>query len=284
MAKKAKGTGFSFRLVILMAVVILAGIGSVMYFYPNAKDTILQYIENEEILTLEARYTPEQLLEAHRQELIGNEKRVFQEPLIKYIPYLLLEVKYAEDHKSHETFILWGLEDGEMVLSTEPWETTHGFKDCLDCHASRSDFKILQALARHPNPLAFENLQKDLQLEKEMLGEWLESAKNKHLIVQKGTSFQLHFENPKILIAPQTKIPQHFVSKPIAYHQRSSKVYSRNQVVRLAHAAFGEDFTIRNEKEVFIPVYTLTISNSDGSTYTSDWNAVTGQRVSSQFY
>jgi hypothetical protein len=97
--------------------------------------------------------------------------------------------------------------------------------------------------------------------------------------VQKGNLLQLHFENPKILVIPQTQIGQNLVSRSIAQTARMPKKYSKSQITKMAKAAFGNDFTIRNEREVFLPVYSITVLNSDGSTHTSDWNALNGQRI-----
>lgn len=278
--EKVKSKGFSFRLGMLALFSTIVVLGWWFWDPQNdLRDTVSQYIENGEILTIESKYTPEQLMEEHRQDLIGQDKRIYQDPIYKYSPYLLLEVKYVEDKKSREANVLWSLADGEMVLNTESWETTHGFQDCLNCNASRHDFKVIQALARYQEPITIERLQKDLQVERETVEVWLESAKNKHLITQKGPLVQLHFEDPVLLVSPQTIIKQPLVSKPIHYSQRNSKLYTRNQVVRMVQDAFGEDFTIRQEKEVFIPVYTLTVLNPDGSIHTSEWNAVTGQRM-----
>ena len=90
---------------------------------------------------------------------------------------------------------------------------------------------------------------------------------------------QLHFENPKILVVPQTKIKQHLVSKPQGEAQKAPRSYSKKQIIAVTQAAFGSDFKIRKEQEVFLPVYSLEILNKDGSIQLSEWNALTGQRI-----
>ena len=87
---------------------------------------------------------------------MGNEKRILQNTVLKYYPYFLLDVKYPDQSKTREGVLLWGLNNGEMVLNTETWESTHGFRDCLECQAGRSDFKILQALARRQGMMPVE--------------------------------------------------------------------------------------------------------------------------------
>lgn len=281
MAKKEKITKSFISFPVILVLLALGGAGWWFWDYSeNVRNTLYSYIENSEILTLESKYTPEQLMESHRYDLLGsNTKRTFQEPTSKYYPYLLLDVKYTGDKKSREGALLWSLNNGEMVLNTETWEVTHGFKDCLDCNATRNDFKVLLVLARHGGTLSVEDLQKELHIERELLEPWVASAKDKHLIIQKGNLLQLHFENPRILVIPQTKFKQHLVSKPIENGQRVSRTYSRNEIVKMAKAAFGDDFTIRSEREVFLPVYSLRVLNSDGSVHTVDWNAITGQKI-----
>jgi hypothetical protein len=281
MAKKESNLKSFIRLPTLFLILALV-VGGWWLWQPHIewKDVVYQYVENGEITTLESKLTPTQIMDAHQQELLGsNNRRTYQDPIYKYYPHLLLDIKYTEDKKSREGVVLWSLIDGEMVLNTETWETTHGFKDCLDCEANRQDFKILQALAKRGGTLSLDELQKELHVERDLLESGIESARQKHLIVQKGTIVQLHFENPKLLVMPQTQIKQHVVSRPIQNTQRTPKVYSRSQIIAMAKAAFGSDFTIRSEQEIFLPVYTLGVLNPDGSVHTSDWNAITGQRM-----
>jgi hypothetical protein len=281
MAKKEQKFSFG-RLPAILGIALLAAGGWWVWHSPtmaNWKDQILQYVDNRDIVTMEARFLPEQVVEAHRQELLGNDKRTLQNTVLKYYPYLLLDVKYPEYSRTREGVLLWGLNDGEMVINTETWETTHGFRDCLECQATRSDFKILHVLVRHQGMISVEELQKELQVERDILNTWVDGAKRKHLIVQKGNFLQLHFENPKLLVTPQTRIKQHLVSKPIGDGQKVPRTYSRSQILEMTQAAFGSEFKIRGEQEIFLPVYSLEILNPDGSVQVSEWNALTGKRI-----
>lgn len=244
----------------------------------NLKDNLLSYIDNRDILAFEVKHTPEQIIKAHYPELVSQDDASWQEPTLKYVPYFLLDVKYTEDLKSREGVLLWGLVDGEMVLNTTTWETTHGFKDCLECQATRNDFRIIQALARHPHPTSIDNLQKELQVERDTLNLWVENAKFKHLIVQNGPLLQLHFENPKLLVVPQTQINSQLVSTPSANTKKVSAVYNRNQILALVKAAFGEDVKVRSEQIVYLPVYNFKSTKQD-QMYSADWNAVTGLQI-----
>jgi hypothetical protein len=268
--------------VVILIVCLLVG-GVWIWSNESLRDVFQQYIENGEFLTLEARYTPEQIMETHRKELLADAQRTFRESELKFHPYLLMEVKYTSDKKSREGVIIWSHVDGEMVLNTESWEKTHGFEDTIIAGATRCDFKIINALAKNRGALTFEELQKELHLEKDIIQPWIESALSKHLIIHKGNEFQLHLQNPKILVQPQTKIAQWLVTKPYNYVQCITKKYSTYQLKNIAQAAFGEDFTIRNSHEIFLPVCSIGVLNPDGSIQTSYWNALNGQRISPKY-
>lgn len=266
---------------LLLAVLLAGGVYWFLQDHP-LKDMVSEYVENSEISTFEARLTPLQIMEANRKELIAEGERSYRDPSLKYSPYLLLDVKYLQaDKKSKEGVILWGLVDGEMVLNTDTFEKTHGFEDAINAGATSTDFKILNALAKNKGSISYDELQRELKLDSDILDPWIDSVRKKHLIVQKGNQLQLHFEEPKILVNPQTYFKQWVVSKPYNYAQRIAKKYSSSQIERIAKVAFGADFTIRGIKEVYLPVYQLEVQNPDGSIMTSFWNALTGDRIAS---
>lgn len=280
MAKKDQSNS-SKSVILILILAAIAGGGWWLWQHPqmvNWKDRVLQYVDNRDIVTLEARYLPEQIIEAHRKELL-NGKKTLQNTLVKYYPYLLLDVKYPDLTKTREGMLVWGLTEGEIILNTDTWEATHGFHDCLECQADRSDFKVLQTLARRAGSSTFEDLQKELHVERETLQMWIEAAKKKGLVIQKGNVVQLHFENPKILVTPQTRVNQPLVSKPMKEALKVPRTYSPNQIRAMTQTAFGKDFIIRNEQEIFLPVYSFEILNPDGSIQVSEWNALTGQQI-----
>lgn len=247
---------------------------------PNLYDAISQYIENGDFITLEARYTPEQIMNVHRQELLTDDDRTFKEATLKFYPHLLIESKYIDNEKkTKEGTLLWSLVDGEVVINTENWERTHGYHDALLADATRDEFKVLNALMHFGGTLSKERLQKELNVEKETLDRWIDAVRKKHLVIQKGNFLQLHIQNPKMGITPQTKISQWFVTKPYNYAQRIPQKFSKRQIERAARAAFGNEFTIRSTKEVALPVYGIEVLNPDGSVHTTFWNALTGQRM-----
>lgn len=268
---------------VLIAGALIAG----LWLYNNHEQAIgvvQQYVENGELVTLEAKFTPEQIMENHRKELLITPQHSFRNSGVKFQPYLMMEVKYTQsDKKSREGVLFWSLVDGEMVLNADTWEKTHGFEDAINADASRTDFKLMNAIAKSKGIANIDQLQKEFHVEKDVLQSWINSAVAKHLIIQKGNELQLHFQDPKILVLPETKISNSLVTKSYDYALKSSRKYSNNQIQRLTKSAFGDDFKIRSVTEVYLPIYTIEVINPDGSVRTSEWNARNGQMIKPKY-
>lgn len=242
---------------------------------------VKHYVDNSEVLTMEVRYSPEELMLTYQEHLLGEGSgRQYGESELKFFPYLLLDVKYIpSDMKTKETQVLWSLVDGEIVLNTNPWETTVGFQDAILADANRQDFQLLNALARKRGTLNKEVLAKELQLEVSAIDSLLEQVKLKNLIIQKGTEIKLHFANPHFLVTPHTQMFHRLVTKPYKYSQKTARKFSRSQIEKIAKAAFGTEFTIKNAQEVFVPIYCIPVVNSDGSIHKTLWNALSGEQL-----
>ena len=172
-----------------------------LWNYSVFGDLIQSYVENGEIVTLEARYTPEQVMQAHHEELIPNDRYTFKEPACKYYPYLLLEVKYPQSNgKTKEGIILWSMVDGEMVIDANTWQKTHGFEDAINAGATASDFQILNTLAAYRGALVLPRLQSELGVDDQSMKKMLDSVVNKQLVIMRGTEAALHFQNPQFNI------------------------------------------------------------------------------------
>jgi hypothetical protein len=246
---------------------------------PQLRSRVEELLSGATFQTLEVRYSAESIMEAHRKELLKDSDHVFLEPSLKFIPYLLMDVKYNRTQdKTGEGVILWGLVDGEMVINTSTWEKTHGFTDCITSNATRQEFKILNALASKGGSWDREGLSKFLNLENNILDTWVDSCRKKSLIVQTGNSYRLHLQNPKLQVIPETKLEHWLVTKPTKHTRRIKKRYRAAQIEVTARAAFGNDFAIRKTSEIFLPVYSIIVQNPDGSQMTTYWNALNGKR------
>lgn len=254
-------------------------------YFPTFRGKVDEYLSAGTFQTLEVRYSPESIMEAHRKELLKDSAHVFLEPALKFVPYLLMDVKYTRSHdKTGEGIILWGLVDGEMVINTSTWERTHGFTDCIASNATKQEFKVINALAARGGAWDREGLSKFLNIENSILDTWIDNCRKKSLIVQTGNSYRLHLQNPKLQVIPETKLEQWLVTKPTKKAVRVKKRYRPAQIENVAYAAFGNDFAIRKTTEIFLPIYSIVVQNPDGSQMTSYWNALNGKRLSAPPY
>jgi len=270
------------RAITLLLGCLIIGLGAFWswIYFPGFRSKVEDFLSSKTFQTLEVRYSAETIMDAHRKELLKDGDHVFLEPTLKFVPYLLMDVKYIRTQdKTGEGVILWGLVDGEMVINTGTWEKTHGFTDCIASNANRQEFKIINALASRGGSWDRDGLSKFLNIENNMLDTWVDGCRKKSLIVQTGNTYRLHLQNPKLQVIPETKLDQWLVTKPTKHALRVKKRYRSTQIESIARAAFGNDFAIRKTTEIFLPVYSIVVQNPDGSQMTTYWNALNGKRL-----
>lgn len=253
--------------------------------YPPVRRFVESHLETGDFQTLEVRYTADQIMEANKKELIKGPNYTYLEPSLKFYPYAFLEVKYTADQQlTSEGIMLWGLEDGEMVLDTVTWEKTHGFEDCINAKADKNDFKVIFAIAKNGGMIEREKLVHALRIDSDHLDLIAEGCKRKKLVVQKGNFYRLHFQQPRFTSSPETRINQSLVKQPYKSAIRVPRKYSLSQIEEISQNAFGNDFTIRNTTEIYIPIYSIAIENPDHSILTTYWNAQTGKRLPNNYF
>jgi hypothetical protein len=271
------------RLFVIFLLVI--GIGGGLFWawtnVPEFKTLTSSYMGKGKFQTLEVRYSADTIMEKHKKDLLKDEQHSYLDPDLKFHPYLLLEVKYNRTNdKTVEGIILWSLVDGEMVINTSSWERTHGFADCLKAGADKNDFKVINVLSGSKNFGADRDaLAKVLNVDNDVLDMLVENCRKKNLIVQSGNHFRLHLQNPKMKIEPETKLEHWIVTKPAKTSSVMARKFKAYQIRQMAKAAFGNDFAISRDTEVFLPVYSITVQNPDGSQMTSYWNALNGRQL-----
>ena len=273
------------NITILIATLVL-GLGTFWswIYFPGFRSKVEDYLSSGSFQTFEVRYSAEAIMEAHRKELLKDADHVYLEPKLKFVPYLLMEVKYNRTHdRTGEGIILWGLVDAEMVINTNSWETTHGFSDCIGSNASRQEFKIINALAARGGAWDRDGLSKYLNLENHILDNWVDGLRNKSLIVQNGNQYRLHLQNPKLQVVPETRFDQSLVTKATKHAEKVKRRYRTAQIESTAKAAFGNDFAIRKTTEVYLPVYSIPVQNADDSLMVTYWNALNGKRLTNPF-
>lgn len=248
--------------------------------YPQLHQKLEEKVGVGDFNTFKIRYSAEALMEAHKAELLKDKSCQYLEPRIAYLPYLLMDIKYAKDPTTtQEGVLLWGLTDGEMVIDAMNWEKTHGFEDCLHAKASKNDFKIIRALVESGGALDREKIYSKFRVENELIDEWLDSCRRKKLVVIAGNKFRLHFQNPKLEITPMTRLDEWLVTQPSKHTVKAKRHYHPEEIKQFTYDLFGTDFVIRALKEVYLPVITLSVQNADGSVLVTHWNALSGKRL-----
>lgn len=263
---------------------VFAGLGYGGWYawehYDDIAVQVSQLQKEDTILTFEATVTPDEIMQKHQKELLRDDAHSFGKTSIKYLPFLLLDVKYPrDDRKTEEGKVIWNLENGEMVLDTATFESTHGFEDCINANARDEDFRLMQVLHKRGGSLSKEALCQELGMESEPLFERLEALRKKHLVTIRGDMVRIHLSTPLLKVLPETKVSHHFVTKEAPKEDLFPARYSKGQVKQTAKAAFGPDFAIRAEYSLFVPVLKIDIQNPDGSVLSTYWNGCTGKRI-----
>ncbi len=263
----------------LVLVLFVAAGGYYLYQHGSALKTYIgDQMDSGQFLTIEPHYTATQIMSAHQRALITSDKQSFQEPTLKFYPYLLLQVSYSNiGHKPVEGILLWSQSDGELVSDTKIWSTTKGFADLIANKAKASDYKIVKALAANQGTMSREQLRTYLSVSSQTADAWIQQAYQKHLIGQQGDRYVLTQKSIEIEVQPQTKISQRLGIKPYSHTHRKAKRFSANDIEKAIRHAFGSDLNVRSAREVYLPVYNISVVNRNGTVRSTTWNALSGQ-------
>ncbi|MFN0065642.1 MAG: hypothetical protein ACKVOH_05330, partial [Chlamydiales bacterium] len=185
----------------LFSLLLLAGLTVGGWYiwerFPILQDFVDKKVHHRQFRTLEIRFSADDIMTHHKHELLKGRGYSFLEPKLAFYPYLLLDMKFSRDQVfTEEGVLLWGLNDGEMVINTANWERSHGFEDCLLAHAGKNDFKILQAILEMGSSIDREQLYRKFKVEPDVVDTWIASCRDKKLIVASGNKFRLHLQNP----------------------------------------------------------------------------------------
>jgi len=241
---------------------------------------ISQFLEEKTAVTFELAVSGDAIMQSQSHELLKDSNHTFGKAHVKFVPLLLLEVKYVDDAKNtQEGRLLWSLENGEMVLDTKTFQTTHGFQDFIMQKAHDDDFYLIHLLEKHNGTLSKDALFDEAILDSDRIEAALADLKKKQLISIKGHDIHLHLANPMVKVTPSTNFAHILVTKTINHDDKIAPNYSPSQVKRVAQAAFGHDFAIRKEQIIYLPVIQIDIKNPDGSVLKTYWNGVTGKRM-----
>ena len=243
-------------------------------------DFLSKQVSQKQLQALELRYHADQIMREAKSNLIRDRKDHYQEPELKFYPYVLLDIKFSKDQeKTKEAAMLWSLVDGELVINTKNWEVTHGYEDCINTRVTKAEFILLNAIASQKGLVEKRALYSLVGGDPRAIENTINSCKKKKLLVEHTNGLRLHFEKPKLAKYPITNFDQPVVTKSYKNATTIASNYTINQIKNLAESAFGKDFSIRNAKEVFLPIYTIRIENLDDTIQTTYWNAVNGVQM-----
>ncbi len=233
-----------------------------------------------DLQTLEVKFSVEQILKAHKRELMRDRRNEYLGAALKFYPYVLMEVKYLTASKrTKEALLLWDLTDGEIVINTKNWEKTHGLGDAITASANREDFQVLQTIHLRGGAADRETIARTLNLSKEIAEHMLESASKKHLVVVKSGKYKIHLDRPLLPLNPETRFTESLVTKPYRGALRTAPKFSNERLQKVAKELFGSDLVIRGAREIYLPVHAIAIQNPDGSLQTTHWNGLTGKKI-----
>jgi hypothetical protein len=232
------------------------------------------------ILTFEATSSPDELMQKYQKDLLHDQNHTFGKATIKFLPCALFDIKYQKEDKStEEARLLWSLDNGEIILDTRTFETTHGFEDFIRAGAKDEDFRILFLLMKHGGQASRDTLVEELGIDPDTVIEKLDSLRRKHLVAAYGDLIRIHLAAPLFKVKPESQIPNHIVTKKTSSDALSSATYSKEQIKKIAKAAFGLDFAIRGENIIYIPIVEIDIQNPDGSVLKTYWNGLNGKKI-----
>jgi hypothetical protein len=274
------------RLLFFLFCCVISALGS-WYAWEHTSELrqfVNKHIPSSQLRTLEIRYSAEEIMQAHKTELLKSPEYTFLEPKLLFYPYVLMEVKYSKGNgETNEGILLWGLNDGEMVIKTATWEKTHGFEDCLAAKIDKNDFRILDALIVNGGMVERDKLYTLFNVDQASVDHWIDRCREKKLIATSGNKLRLHVQNAILKNEPVTLIDQPLVTQPANTLRRVKGRYSITQITHLAEIAFGQEFAIRKTEEVFLPIYAISVQNPDGSIFTTHWNALNGKKLDKGF-
>jgi hypothetical protein len=245
---------------------------------PQLKAKMEELLDYRYLHTLEVRYAAPHIIEAHQSELLKGRGARLLEPELKFYPHLLLEVKYSQREATKEGVALWDLTDGEMVLSTDKWEKSHGFGDCLSASAASHEFRVINHLSKKGTSDTA-TIASILGIESGLAEVWLRGCVQKNLIIRTEEGYRLHIQNPHLPKAPESKIHERLVTKTQKGVLKVPTRFSAAKVQRLARSAFGEAFSIRKATLIYLPVYAIPVQAADGAVSTRHFNAFSGSEM-----
>lgn len=276
------------RTTYLLLLIGSLAIGSWWLYHNNDKveeflDSYTSTRNDQSFLALEPRFTAAQIEETHRSELPEERVDDHIQPELLLYPYLLLDVVYSNpDQRDREAVILWSLDNGEIVLDTNTWQMTRGLGRLVQAQSEQSDYDVVKVLSNMGGRARRDQLTRALKIDVGTAEEWLDNARNKGIIVQEGNTYRLRDAGLKINNFVATNIDRRLATKPYARTRKQATQFDKQEISLAAQAILPPNASVREWKEVYLPVYGISLRNPNGTVETTYWNALNGQKYAPQ--
>ncbi|WP_213358129.1 hypothetical protein [Chlamydiifrater phoenicopteri] len=238
-------------------------------------------VGSEQIFIIERSYSPEQVIENFK----NRNQDLYLEQC--FFPYLLLKARYQRENPSRngdyeilEGALLWSLVNGEVVMDTETWNCSQGFRECLISKADKHDMLIMQTLIALGGSANKEYLIERLSTRNFHVAKSIKNCHRKKLIFVQGDRVGIPFRKFQPLNNCMMTMNRSLVSliKPKGAIMISER-HSEDDVRSLASKVFGKNFYVIDMQKVFVPAYKITTKGIDGSQRIEYINAINGKRL-----
>lgn len=199
-----------------------------------------------------------------------------------FFPHVLFHIKFSKEDPrkgSQEGQLLWSLVDGELVLDTDTWTKTQGFKECLLLQANQQDMVVMQTLSRLGGAVSRDTLLQALMMKHAKADQMIRKCQKKKLVfVYAGDKIGYHFRQPQFVQGCTTRMHR----EPVLLRKTRGmslwpNTYSEDRIKELASMVFGQNFFIINTEEVYVPVYKVMLRSPEDSVRIQYVNAVNGE-------
>ncbi len=269
---------------LISSLLTLAALGYGVFWlgkhHPEVTQSVFSMVQGNENLALQPIYTPDQVIEKNSRLLTKGRSVLQGDPHITYVPLLRMDVKYADtSYTTGEGTLLWDLADGEMILDTSSWQKTHGLADCIRADASKQECKVLALVAKKGGMLGREGIKKGLRVDADLVDQWLDSCRQKKLLVPSGNGYRLHMHDPRFPTTPISLLDVPLTTYTAKKAKTAAQRFAPDDVTEFVVALFGSDFAIQSAEVVLLPVYSVTRETADGRLSTHFFNSLSGREI-----
>ncbi len=269
--------------VIIMALFASTSHPQTLVSVKHRVDSLLNRVlmKSKSIRTVESAFGEEAIIAAVKSQMPLRGQTIGETKLF-YTPFLLVDVKHVSKDRmsTKESSMLWDLLEGELVLSLDSFQTTSGFRDCINSQANSKDFYFLHSLAQEESKsLSIAQLVSICGLRENEVMKEIESLRRRHLVTFRNGVVRLHITIPFFQVEPWTHLSKPFVQKNVPTYSLIPESFSQKSVEKCITHAYGQDVAVLHSEFVWLPIWQISLQNSDSSIQMVFWNAISGNEL-----